>query len=126
MTNDIIGDMIARIRNSLRREVFYLELPSSNILEDIASILLKEGYLEKFETKGKHPKKILALHLKKDAIKGLERISKPSRRIYANLKNMPRVREGLGTAILSTSKGVLSDRMAKKEGVGGEVLFYLW
>jgi len=126
MTNDLIGDMIARIRNSLMRGVFYLELPSSNILEDIAGILVKEGYIEKFETKGKHPKKILALYLKKDTIKGLERISKPSRRVYANLKNMPHVREGLGTVILSTSKGVISNRMAKKEGVGGEVLFYVW
>jgi small subunit ribosomal protein S8 len=126
MTNDPIGDMITRIRNSLTRGVLYLELPSSYILEDIASVLLKEGYIEKSETRDEYPQKILALYLKKDTIRGLKRISKPSRRVYANLKNMPRVKEGLGIAILSTPKGVLSDRMARKERVGGEVLAYVW
>ena len=126
MTNDTISDMITRIRNSLTRGVFYLELPSSNILQDIASVLLKEGYIEKFETRDAYPQKILSLHLKKDTIRGLKIISKPSRRVYANLKNMPRVKEGLGIAILSTPKGVLSDRMARKEKVGGEVIVYVW
>ncbi len=126
MTNDPIGDMITRIRNSLTRGVLHLELPSSNILEDIADVLLKEGYIDKFETRDEYPQKILILHLKKDAIRGLGRISKPSRRVYTNLKNMPRVKEGLGIAILSTSKGVFSDRMARKEKVGGEVLVHVW
>ncbi|MCK4596155.1 30S ribosomal protein S8 [candidate division WOR-3 bacterium] len=126
MINDPVGDMLARIRNSLMREVYRLELPSTNILEGVASVLLNEGYIEKYETRDESPQKVLLLYLKVGTIRGLKRISKPSRRVYVNLKNMPRVKEGLGIAIISTSKGILSDRMARKEKVGGEILAFVW
>ena len=126
MINDPVGDMLARIRNSLMREVYRLELPSTNILEGVASVLLNEGYIEKYETREESPQKVLLLYLKVGTIRGLKRISKPSRRVYVNLKNMPRVKEGLGIAIISTSKGILSDRMARKEKVGGEILAFVW
>ncbi|MCK4329429.1 30S ribosomal protein S8 [candidate division WOR-3 bacterium] len=126
MINDPVGDMLARIRNSLMREVYRLELPSTNILEGVASVLLNEGYIEKYETRDESPQKVLLLYLKVGTIRGLKRISKPSRRVYVNLKNIPRVKEGLGIAIISTSKGILSDRMARKEKVGGEILAFVW
>ncbi len=126
MINDPVGDMLARIRNSLMREVYRLELPSTNILEGVATVLLNEGYIEKYETRDESPQKVLLLYLKVGTIRGLKRISKPSRRVYVNLKNMPRVKEGLGIAIISTSKGILSDRMARKEKVGGEILAFVW
>lgn len=126
MIRDPIGDMLARIRNSLLREVYSLELPSSNILEGIAGVLLREGFIEGFDTRDESPQRVLTLQLKKETIRGLKEISKPSRRVYVNLKNMPRVKEGLGVAIISTSRGVLSDREAKKQKVGGEVLAFVW
>ena len=126
MINDPVGDMLARIRNSLMREVYRLELPSTNILEGVASVLLNEGYIEKHETRDESPQKVLLLYLKAGTIRGLKRISKPSRRVYVNLKNIPRVKEGLGIAIISTSKGIMSDRMARKEKVGGEILAFVW
>lgn len=126
MVNDTVGDMLTRIRNSLLRGKFYLEVPCSNLLEDIAKVLLKEGYIEKFEVEETSPQKVLSLHLKKDVIRGLLRVSKPSRRVYANVKKIPRVKQGLGIAILSTSKGVVSDRTARKEKIGGEILAYIW
>ncbi len=126
MVNDTVGDMLTRIRNSLARDRLYVEMPSSNFLEDIARIMHEEGFIEKFQVKDNCPQKILSLNLKKDAIRQIVRISKPGRRVYTKSKDIPRIKSGLGIAILSTPKGVISDRKAREEKIGGEILAYIW
>ena len=128
---DPIADMLTRIRNAnvVRHEK--LEIPSSNVKVEIAKILKDEGYIRDFEVVEDNKQGVLKLFLKYGAnnervITGLKRISKPGLRVYAKADEVPRVLNGLGTAIVSTSNGVLSDRDARSQAVGGEVLAYIW
>ena len=130
MIFDPIADMLTRIRNALAVKHPTVEMPSSNIKAKIADILVKEGYIESMEIIEDGVKKTLKLTLKyyngKPVIQGIKRVSKPGLRIFAGLDNMPRVINGLGIAILSTTKGVMTDKEARKEKVGGEVIAYIW
>ena len=129
--NDPIGDMLTRIRNGLVAKHEVVEVPASNMKKAIAKILLEEGYLKDVRLADDDKQGTLRLTLKYDAkgvkvIKGLKRISKPVLRVYANKDEIPKVLGGLGIAIISTSKGVMTDKMARMNGVGGEVLAYIW
>jgi len=128
---DPIADMLTRIRNAnvVRHEK--LELPSSKVKAEIADILKREGYVRDYEVVEDNKQGILRIFLKYGAndervITGLKRISKPGLRVYAKADEVPRVLNGLGTAIVSTSNGVLSDKEARAQAVGGEVLAYIW
>jgi len=128
---DPIADMLTRIRNAnvVRHEK--LELPASKIKAEIASILKREGYVRDFEVIEDDKQGVLRIFLKygnnnERVITGLKRISKPGLRVYAKADEVPKVLNGLGTAIVSTSKGVLSDKEARAQAVGGEVLAYIW
>ena len=129
---DPIADMLTRIRNAGTANHETVSIPSSKKLIEIARILKEEGYVANYEVIPQKPQDELKLTLKKTeegkekAVRGLRRISKPGLRIYAGADELPRVLGGLGTAIISTSKGVLTDRDARLAGVGGEVLAYVW
>ena len=128
---DPIADMLTRIRNAIMVNKDTVEVPSSNMKKAIADILLKEGYVSdvKLVEDGYNGKLVLTLKYvgkNRSVINGLKRISKPGLRTYADVENMPRVLDGLGIAILSTNKGILTDRQAKAANVGGEVLCYIW
>ncbi|MDO4663508.1 30S ribosomal protein S8 [Allobaculum stercoricanis] len=129
--SDPIADMLTRIRNALAQKHETVSMPSSKEKERIAKILVEEGYINGFSTEADGVKKSLTIDLKygkngEKVISGLKRISKPGFRVYAPADNLPRVLNGLGTAIISTSKGVMTDRDAKKANVGGEVIAYIW
>ena len=136
MIVDPIADMLARIKNAQLARKDEVYIPHSKMKEKIAEILKREGYIEDYVVSEKNKKGnqgTLILKLKylddrnrKPAIMGLRRVSKPGRRIYVGVDEIPYVRKGLGTAILSTNKGILTDAEARKEGVGGEVLCYVW
>lgn len=128
---DPIADMLTRIRNANVVRHTQLELPSSKLKAEIADILKREGYIRDYEVIEDNKQGVLRLFLKygsnnERVITGLKRISKPGLRVYAKADEVPRVLNGLGTAIVSTSKGVLSDREARSQSVGGEVLAYIW
>ncbi len=131
-TNDPIADMLTRIRNANVRKHNTVDIPSSKMKLAIANILVDEGYIEKYEMVDNGNFKDIRVTLKygKDkndrVIAGLKRISKPGLRIYAGKDDMPRVLGGLGIAIVSTNKGVMTDKKAREQGVGGEVLAYVW
>ena len=128
---DPVADMLTRIRNVVmvgRREV---DMPYSNLKRAIADALVREGYLVKVDVAGEGPEKALRLELKygpdgEKVIRMIKRESKPGRRLYNRSRDLPRVLDGLGTAIISTSKGVLSDRECRRANVGGEVLCSVW
>ena len=125
--NDPIADMLTRVRNANSAGKLTVSMPSSKKLVEIARIMQEEGY----EVESANPRDILEITLKygeKKArtIRGIKRISKPGLRIYAGKDELPRVLGGLGTAIISTSKGVMADRDARKNGIGGEVIAYIW
>ena len=129
--NDPIADMLTRVRNANSAGKQAVSMPSSKKLVEIARIMQEEGYIAGYEVESAEPRDILEITLKygekKDrTIRGLKRISKPGLRIYAGKDELPRVLGGLGTAIISTSKGVMADRDARKMGVGGEVIAYIW
>jgi len=132
MVNDSIADMLTRIRNAQTARHESVTLETSIMKKSIAQILLDEGYISSFEeveNAGKN--KNLVINLKyvnknQKVITGLKRISKPGRRIYASCEELPKVLGGLGIVIVSTSKGVMTDREARKLGIGGEVLAYVW
>jgi len=128
---DPIADMLTRIRNANNAGHINVEIPSSNIKKSIAEILLQEGYIKDFEIKDDGKQGILTVSLKyldnkQKVIRGIKRISKPGLRIYANKDELPRVLNGLGIAIISTSKGIMTDKAARKNGIGGEVICYVW
>jgi small subunit ribosomal protein S8 len=128
---DPIADMLTRIRNANIVKHESVELPSSKIKKTLAEILVQEGYLSKVEEYMDGSVPMLKLTLKygpnkERVISGLKRISKPGLRIYAQKDNIPKVLGGLGIAIISTSKGIMTDRAARKEGIGGEVICYVW
>ncbi len=128
---DPIADLLTRIRNAniVRHEV--VEIPSSTIKKAIANIMLQEGYIKNIEEYKDGSVSMLRLSMKygqnkERVITGLKRISKPGLRVYSNKEDIPKVLNGLGVAIISTSKGLVSDREARKLGLGGEVICYIW
>lgn len=131
-TNDPIADMLTRIRNANTAKHDTVDVPVSKMKLAIANILLDEGYIAKYDLLGEGVEKYIHITLKYGAdknekiISGLKRISKPGLRIYADSENLPRVLGGLGVAIISTNKGVMTDKEARKQKVGGEVLAYIW
>ena len=130
-TTDSIADMLTRIRNANTATKETVSMPSSRKLVEIARIMKEEGYITDYEVIAKTPQNELLITLKygdkkEKVIRGIRRISKPGLRIYAGKNELPRVLGGLGTAIISTSKGVMTDRDARIAGVGGEVLAYVW
>ena len=129
---DPMADMLTRIRNALTVKKEKVEIPASKLKIDIANILVKEGYIQACEVIEAKPQNSIVLTLKYaqnknlKVITGLERVSKPGLRVYADVNNIPKVYNGLGIAILSTSKGILSDKEARAMNVGGEVLAKIW
>lgn len=128
---DPIADMLTRIRNAnvVKHEV--VEVPSSNVKKAIANIMLEEGYIKDIKEyeDGVVPMLRIGMkygHDKERVITGLKRISKPGLRVYCRKEEIPKVLNGLGTAVISTSKGILTDRDARKAGIGGEVICYIW
>ena len=128
---DPIADLLTRIRNASSAKHDSVEIPASNMKKAICQILLDEGYIKDFKVgddgkQGVITVKLRYLEGKKPVITGLRRVSKPGLRRYSNVEDMPKVIKGLGVAIVSTSKGVMTDRQARKENVGGEVLAFVW
>ena len=128
---DTIADLLTRIRNANSAKHDTVEIPASNLKKDICQILVDEGYVKDFTVIEDGKQGIIKVNLKyldgkKPVITGLRRVSKPGLRIYSNVEDMPKVMKGLGVAIISTSKGVMTDRKARQEHVGGEVLAYIW
>ena len=128
---DTIADLLTRIRNASSAKHETVEVPASNMKKAIAQILVDEGYIKKVPVIEDGKQGIIKITLKygegkKPIISGLKRVSKPGLRIYSNVEDMPKVLKGLGIAIISTSKGVMTDRQARKENVGGEVLAFVW
>jgi len=131
MVTDPIADMLTRIRNANQMRNTEVEMPASKIKVEIARILKEEGYIVDYKTKTNNIQEILILTLKysdkkERVITGLKRISKPGLRAYVKAEEVPKVLNGLGIAIISTSKGLMTDRMARAETLGGEVLAYIW
>ena len=131
MYTDPIADVLTRIRNAGMADHASVEMPSSKLKVELAKVLKAEGYIESFAVKDVDKFKILSIILKykndgKPIISKLKRASKPGLRVYMKSKNIPKILGGLGVAIVSTSKGLLTDRKARKENVGGEVLCYVW
>ena len=131
LINDPVADMLTRIRNALVAKHETTTLPASNMKKAIAQILVDEGYIKGFEVIDDGVQGTIKLTRKYDGnrkgvISGLKRISKPGLRVYAKSEDIPKVLGGLGIAIISTSKGVMTDRQARKNAVGGEVLCYVW
>ena len=130
--SDPIADMLTRIRNANTAKHDTVDVPASKIKESIAKILLEEGYIKGYEITENGVAKTITITLKygKDknqkTIAGIKRISKPGLRVYADVENMPKVLGGLGIAIISTNKGVITDKEARKLNVGGEVLAFVW
>ena len=128
---DSIADMLTRIRNATAAKHDTVDIPASNMKKAIAKILLDEGYIKNIHIINDGKQGIIRIHLKYGAgrtpvIQGLRRISKPGLRIFTSCEDCPKVLKGLGVVILSTSKGVMTDKSARKENVGGEVLAYVW
>ena len=132
VTTDPIADMLTRIRNASSAKHSTVDVPASNMKLSIAKILLDEGYIKAFEEiKSENNQGIIRITLKytekgKKVIDGLKRISKPGLRVYASKDELPRVLNGLGIALISTSKGIKTDKQAREENLGGEVLAYIW
>jgi small subunit ribosomal protein S8 len=127
---DPIADMLTRIRNANSATHEKVDIPFSKIKEKIAEILKEEGYISNYKVITDGNKKNIRVYLKyagrERVIKGIKRISKPGRRVYSSVEDMPRVLSGLGVAIVSTSKGVVTDKVARRENMGGEVLAFVW
>lgn len=128
---DPIADMLTRIRNANSTNKESLEMPASKLKLEILSVLKEEGYIVDYKTKtdkNKHPVIVVTLKYidNERVIKGLKRISKPGLRVYAKVDQLPKVLNGLGIAVISTSKGIMTDREARRQNIGGEVLAYVW
>lgn len=132
MVNDTIADMLTRIRNATLAQHHIVQVPATKMTKNIIKVLREEGFIYDFEETGENLQKYLLISLKykgkykKSVIKSLKRISKPGLRVYANHRELPKVLGGIGVAIISTSKGVMTDRNARHYGLGGEVLCYIW
>ena len=130
-TTDPIADMLTRIRNANSQKHKTVDIPSSNMKKAIANILFKEGYIAAYEEINDNSQGVIRITLKYDekgarVIDGLKRISKPGLRVYASKEELPKVLNGLGIAIISTSQGLKTDKEARSLGIGGEVLAYIW
>lgn len=129
---DPIADLLTRIRNASSAKHETVDVPASNMKKEIVRILAEEGYIKSYQVlDDKNTQGMIRITLKyvegkKSAINGIKRVSKPGLRIYSDVENMPKVLKGLGIAILTTSKGVMTDKQARKENVGGEVLAFIW
>lgn len=128
---DPIADMLTRIRNANSAKHETVDIPASNMKKAIAQILLDEGYIASYKVIDDEKQGVIRVTLKytenkAKVITGLRRVSKPGLRIYSNVEDMPKVMKGLGIAIVSTSKGIMTDREARKQNVGGEVLAFVW
>ena len=127
---DPIADMLTRIRNANSQRHASVDIPASKLKKAIAEILLEEGYIKSFEEIEDNSQGIIRITLKyvnkQRVISGLKKISKPGLRVYASKDELPKVLGGLGIAIISTSKGIMTDKKARQEGIGGEVLAYIW
>jgi small subunit ribosomal protein S8 len=129
--SDVIADMLTRIRNANNAKHETVDVPASNMKKAIAEILLNEGYIKSYQIVEDGKQGIIRITLKylqnkTRVIRGLRRVSKPGLRIYSNCEDMPKVMNGLGVAIVSTSKGIMTDKAARKANVGGEVLAFVW
>jgi small subunit ribosomal protein S8 len=131
-SNDTIADMLTRIRNATMARHQTTEVPSTKMTRSIAQVLQDEGFISEFEDKQDGTKRTLVISLKykgrnrRPIITALKRVSKPGLRVYSNRKELPRVLGGIGIAIISTPSGIMTDRDARRQGVGGEVLCYVW
>ncbi len=130
-TTDPIADMLTRIRNANSQKHKTVDVPSSNMKKSIADILFKEGYIAAYEEINDNSQGVIRITLKYDekgnrVIDGLKRISKPGLRVYSSKDELPQVLNGLGVALISTSKGIKTDKDARAEGLGGEVIAYIW
>ena len=130
-TTDSIADMLTRIRNASSAKHDSVKIPASNMKKAIAQILVDEGYIKNYKIIEDGKQGVIRVTLKygegkSQVITGLRRVSKPGLRIYSNVEDMPKVMKGLGVAIVSTSKGIMTDREARKQNVGGEVLAFIW
>lgn len=127
---DPIADLLTRIRNAQSARHGSVEIPASNMKKSICQILVDEGYVRSFNVTEDGKQGIIRITLRyvegEPVIKGLKRVSKPGLRIYSNAEELPKVMKGLGIAVVSTSKGIMTDRAARKENVGGEVLAFVW
>ena len=128
---DVIADMLTRIRNAGTAKHATVDVPASKLKNAIADILLEEGYIAKVENIADEKQGVIRITLKytankKSVISGIKRISKPGLRVYANKEELPKVLNGLGIAIVSTSKGIMTDKKARKLGLGGEVMAFVW
>ena len=131
MMTDPIADMLTRVRNANDAKHDSVDIPASNIKKQLAQILLDEGFVKGFDVLDDEKQGIIRVDLKFGAhnekvISGIKRISKPGLRVYVKGNEVPRVLGGLGIAVVSTSKGIMTDKMARKEGIGGEVICYVW
>ena len=131
MQTDPIADFLTRIRNGLRADHDEVELPASRFKAEVARILAEQGYIESFEVGPGRVGEVLRVRLKytedrAPVISGMERVSRPGRRTYVNATEIPKVLGGMGTAIVSTSRGVMTGHEARRQGVGGEVVAYVW
>ena len=129
--SDVIADMLTRIRNANDAKHESVDIPASNLKKAIAQILLEEGYIKNYQIVEDGKQVIIRVTLKyapgkQKVIHGLKRVSKPGLRIYSNCEDMPKVMNGLGIAIVSTSKGVMTDKKARQANVGGEILAFVW
>ena len=129
--SDVIADMLTRIRNASNAKHETVDIPASNMKKAIADILLEEGYIKAVNVVDDGKQGTIRITLKYEqgkvkAIRGIRRVSKPGLRIYSNCEDMPKVMNGLGIAIVSTSKGIMTDKRARREHVGGEVLAFVW
>jgi len=130
MLTDPVADMLTRIRNATRIKAEKIDIPISKMKLEVAKILKEEGFIRAYKILKDKRQGILRVIPKyvenESVISGLKRVSKPGRRVYVGSKEIPRVIGGLGVAILTTSKGVLSDKICRREGIGGEVICYIW
>ena len=129
--SDVIADMLTRIRNANDAKHETVDVPASNLKKSIAEILLEEGYIKNYQIVEDGKQGVIHITLKygpnkTQVISGIRRVSKPGLRIYTNVEDMPKVMKGLGIAILSTSKGIITDKQARIANVGGEVLAFVW
>ncbi|MHB1153635.1 MAG: 30S ribosomal protein S8 [Eubacteriales bacterium] len=128
--SDVIADMLTRIRNANNAKHETVDIPASNMKKAIADILIAEGYIRNYQVIEDGKQGIIRVTLKyigkQKVIQGIRRVSKPGLRVYVSCDDMPRVMNGLGIAIISTSKGIITDKKARKENIGGEVIAFVW
>ena len=128
---DPIADMVVRIKNALRIKLDSVSMPASKVKAQIADVLKKEGYIRGYDVQDKGVKKVLRINLKykdnmQNVMNGIKRVSSPGRHMFVKSDRIPKVQSGFGTAIITTSKGIMSDSMARKNKTGGEILLYVW